>query len=160
MSTLVKAKRKVTVLFTQTSTREVVETDARTWGELQRQMQGKVSDKRIVVRETKNTLESSEALLPEKDFVLFAYPKESKAGAKAAKKSKKAAKKVAKKKPAKKVAKKTAKKAAKGKVTASKGKKISKTVGAIASAKTAQVVEKEEDLFAEAREVKNTLPRY
>lgn len=160
MSTLVKTKRKVTVLFTQTSTREVVETDAQTWGELQRQLSGKVSDKRIVVRENKNTLESTEALLPERDFVLFAYPKESKAGAKAAKKSKKAAKKVAKKKPAKKVAKKAVKKAAKGKVTASKGKKISKTVGAVASAKKAQVEEKEEDLFAEARDVKGTLPRY
>lgn len=156
MSNLVK-QRKVTILFTQTSTREVVSTSATTWGELQRELPGSlsVSNKRVVVRETKNTLESSEALLPAGDFVLFAYPKESKAGAKAAKKAKKAAKKVAKK-AAKKSAKKVAKKATR-KVSASKGKKISKTVGAVATAKAAKT-DDVDALLREASHVKNTIP--
>lgn len=159
MSNLVK-QRTVTILFTQTSTRETVTTSAQTWGELQRELSGNIANKRIVVRETKNTLESTEAQLPAGNFVLFAYPKESKAGAKAAKKVKKAAKKVAKKaakKAAKKSAKKVAKKKATGKVSASQGKKISKTVGAVATAKVA----KEDDvdaLIKEASAVKSTLP--
>lgn len=167
MSNIVK-ERNVIVLFTQASTREKFATSARTWGELQRMLKGDVSNKRCVVRETKNTLESSEAVLPEGDFVIFAYPKESKAGAKAAKKAKKAAKKVAKKKAAKKVAKKAAKKAAPKKKAAPAAKKeaVAKVVEAVASgAKTNEAVVKndKEDMDAllnEAKSTKNTLPRY
>ncbi len=158
MSNLVK-QRKVTVLFTQTSTRETINTGAQTWGELQREIGGNVSGKRIVVRETRNTLESSEALLPPGDMVLFVYPKESKAGTarKPAKKNAKKAAKKAAKKPSRpsKTAKKAAKKKSTGKVSASHGKKISKTIGAVAVAKS-KGLPKEEDLFAEARELKET----
>lgn len=156
MSNLTKT-RKVTILFTQSSTRETLDTAAETWGELQKAISGNVKDKNCVVRETKNTLQSTEARLPEGNFVIFAYPQESKAGAKkVAKKAKKVTKKVTKKAAKKSAPKKAAKKATKKGVV----KKISKPAPAgTAPVKQAPVVE--EDLNAllnEANDTKRTLP--
>jgi hypothetical protein len=160
MSNLVTT-RTVTILFTQAGKTEKVQSAATTWGELQREIEGNIKDKNCIVRETKNTLKSLEAVLPTGPFVIFAYPQESKAGAlkKVAKKAAKSAKKVAKK-ATKSAPKKAAKKAAK-RVSNTKSEKISKTVASVASAaavnKPVAAEENISDLMNEANRLKRTM---
>lgn len=66
--------RIVTVLNPQTQQPVEIHTDAETWGELK----GILMDKNInpsgmkgIVRETRNSLETDAALLPDSDFTLF-----------------------------------------------------------------------------------------
>lgn len=75
--------RKIIVVSTTRTTPKVLNSEAETWGELQDALAsdfGNVSSLRAVVKETKNDLTSSEAVLPEGDFTLFLAPKQIKAG--------------------------------------------------------------------------------
>ncbi len=72
-----------------TSQKELIkgEVSARTFGELKKEMNNvKWDGMRVVVRETKNTLQDDGALLPAGDFVLFLVPEKVKSGLKAGKK--------------------------------------------------------------------------
>ena len=75
--------RKIIVVSTTKTTPSVIYSTSRTWGQLQNEISGtfgNVSSMRAVVKETKNDLSSSEAVLPEGDFTLFLTPKQIKAG--------------------------------------------------------------------------------
>lgn len=81
------SKRKVTLKVT--SQKELIkeESAARTFGELKKEMSTvKWDGMRVVVRETKNTLQDPSALLPAGDFVLFLVPEKVKSGGKDKKK--------------------------------------------------------------------------
>jgi hypothetical protein len=150
MSQALVAKRKVTLFHQQTSQREFIETDARTWGELKTLIKT-TSNKKFVLRESKHTLQAADAVLPEGNFFIFVYPEESKGGAKkvAKKTAKKAAKKTAKK-AAKKTAKKAVKKvAAKGKTKRTPARNVASVVNDV---KVSKEVSEEEELAALANE--------
>ena len=73
--------RKVTLKLTTQKDLIVVETNARTFGELKKELKNvKWDGMRVVERSTKNTLEMDEAILPATDFVLFLVPEKVKAG--------------------------------------------------------------------------------
>jgi len=65
--------RKVTIWSTQERATQTIETSAKTWGELKKELSN-VGNTRAVIRETSNTLESGGAKLPDQDFTLFLYP--------------------------------------------------------------------------------------
>jgi hypothetical protein len=83
---------KITVWNSVGNTETVIETEARTWGELQRELdeRGIVHrDMRAIIGENENTLESPDAVLPRgievngaitDDFTLFLSPRKVKAG--------------------------------------------------------------------------------
>jgi hypothetical protein len=71
--------RTITVFNTQSNTPSTFESDATTYGQIKNQIDGSDSMK-VVVRETKVTLESDEAMLPEGDFTLFLFPGKVKSG--------------------------------------------------------------------------------
>ena len=75
------ATRKVTIFSTQSNTSQTIETSASTWGELKKELPASAASTRAVVRETRNTLESGGAQLPNQDFTLFMYPERVKSGA-------------------------------------------------------------------------------
>ena len=58
--------RKVTVWSTQERSTQTIETSAKTWGELKNELSN-VGNTRAVIRETRNTLESGQAQLPNQD---------------------------------------------------------------------------------------------
>lgn len=73
--------RKVTLKLT--TQKDVIEheSSARTFGELKAEMKNvKWDGMRVVVRETKNTLQNPAALLPSTDFILFLVPEKVKSG--------------------------------------------------------------------------------
>lgn len=72
--------RKVKIFYTQTSKTEQLTTSAKTWGDLKNSIEGNVKDKSCVLSRTKHTLEVDSAVLPEGDFMVYVYPKESKGG--------------------------------------------------------------------------------
>ena len=75
--------RKIIVVSTTRTTPKVLYSEATTWGQLQDALTadfGSVGAMRAVVKETKNDLGSTEAVLPEGDFTLFLTPKQIKAG--------------------------------------------------------------------------------
>jgi hypothetical protein len=85
MSELVKTKRQVLLYSTVGKQKVLVETDAKTWGELIPTVLDKygisdIAKFKCVIGDTKLTLESREAVLPDKDFALFILPKKTKAG--------------------------------------------------------------------------------
>jgi hypothetical protein len=72
--------KNVTVFNTQSNTPSSFTTEATTYGEIKHLIPGADSMK-VVVRETKVTLENDEAVLPEGDFTLFLFPEKVKSGA-------------------------------------------------------------------------------
>jgi len=81
------SKRKVSLKVT--SQKELIkkEVEARTFGELKKELKDiKWDGMRVVVRETKNTLQDDGALLPAGDFILFVVPEKVKSGGKDGKK--------------------------------------------------------------------------
>lgn len=81
------SKRSVKLKVTTQKDLITGESSARTFGELKKEMNTvKWSGMRVVVRETKNTLQDDAALLPAGDFVLFLVPEKVKSGAKDKKK--------------------------------------------------------------------------
>lgn len=76
------SKRNVTLKLTTQKDLIVVESDARTFGELKKQLTNiKWDGMRVVERTTKNTLQMDDAVLPATDFVLFLVPEKVKSGA-------------------------------------------------------------------------------
>lgn len=76
------SKRNVTLKLTTQKDLIVVESDARTFGELKKQLTNvKWDGMRVVERSTKNTLQMDDAVLPATDFVLFLVPEKVKSGA-------------------------------------------------------------------------------
>ena len=77
------SKRNVTLKLTTQKDLVVVESDARTFGELKRELTNiKWDGMRVVERSTKNTLQMDDAVLPATDFILFLVPEKVKSGAK------------------------------------------------------------------------------
>ena len=76
------SKRNVTLKLTTQKDLITVESDARTFGELKKQLADvKWDGMRVVERTTKNTLQMDDAVLPATDFVLFLVPEKVKSGA-------------------------------------------------------------------------------
>tara|TARA_Y100001951_G_C11234403_1_gene236562 strand:+ start:394 stop:900 length:507 start_codon:yes stop_codon:yes gene_type:complete len=71
--------RKITVYSTQAKSSQTIETSATTWGELKAEMSN-VGNVRAVIRETRNSLDTPSAKLPDQDFTLFMYPQRVKSG--------------------------------------------------------------------------------
>ena len=66
--------RTIRVISTQSDRAQSVESSASTWGELQSALSGiisNVNDMKAIVRETRVSLESSEAQLPEGNFTVI-----------------------------------------------------------------------------------------
>jgi len=75
------SKRNVTLKVTSQKELIKAQTEARTFGDLQKEMKNvKWNGMRVVVRETKNTLQKADALLPAGDFILFLVPEKVKSG--------------------------------------------------------------------------------
>lgn len=75
--------KQVTVYSTQGQNKQVVNTSAGTWGELQSILGAhgvSYSGMKVVVGESQVTLESNAAVLPEGDFTLFLLPQKVKSG--------------------------------------------------------------------------------
>lgn len=76
------SKRKIVLKLTTQKDLIHVESDARTFGELKKQLKDVMWDgMRVVERTTKNTLQMDDAVLPATDFVLFLVPEKVKSGA-------------------------------------------------------------------------------
>lgn len=76
------SNRNVTIKLTTQKDLIVVESNARTFGELKKQLPNiKWDGMRVVERSTKNTLQMDDAVLPAIDFVLFLVPEKVKSGA-------------------------------------------------------------------------------
>lgn len=74
--------RKITIVSTNTDQVFDVESSAETWGELKREdaVSNVSGGMKAIVRETKNTLENDQAILPQGDFVLYLTPGKVKSG--------------------------------------------------------------------------------
>jgi len=80
MSNELIAERQVTLFYTQSNDKKVVQTSARTWGELSNKIGENFSKSKVVLQESRLTLENTEAALPTGPFTLFVFPRQSKAG--------------------------------------------------------------------------------
>lgn len=101
--------RTVTICATVGNSGQTIQTNACTWGELMLELDNHIitySNLRCIIGETRNTLESAQAILPSSNFTLFMLPKKTKSGMAKATPKKAATKKETVKKaaPAKKVA--------------------------------------------------------
>lgn len=75
--------RKVTVVNPSTNQPVEIQTSATTWGQLQSDLQTNnisTANMKGLVRETKNSLEATDAALPEGEFTLFLFAAKNKAG--------------------------------------------------------------------------------
>lgn len=73
--------KKVTIVSTNTDQVFDIETNAETWGELSRHERiGGANGMRAMIGETKHTLESPDAILPQTDFTLYLSPSKVKSG--------------------------------------------------------------------------------
>lgn len=75
--------RKITVFSTTNNNKQIIETSAATKGELQDVLLEKnidSSEMKMIVKETKATLEHKDAVLPEGEFTLFLFPQKVKSG--------------------------------------------------------------------------------
>lgn len=66
--------RKIRIISTQSDGVKTIESSASTWGELKSELSSSLSnvqDMKAIVRDTRNTLESDEAVLPEGDFTII-----------------------------------------------------------------------------------------
>lgn len=131
MSTTTATKRSVKIVTNQ-GKKQTFETTAYNWGELEKELKSKsynVDNMKVLEGGTNHTYDHPNSVLPTEDFILFLFPKKSKAGATP---KKKVAKKAAPKKAAKKTA--TVKKTAK-KVSEKKGQAIAKVVKSVQDSK-------------------------
>jgi hypothetical protein len=71
--------RKITVFNTQSNTPSEFMSDAVTYGEIKNQISS-VNGMKVVIRETKVTLEDDGAILPSGDFTIFLFPEKVKSG--------------------------------------------------------------------------------
>lgn len=71
--------RTVTIFDTQSSSTRTHSSNATTWGQLKREL-GIGDNTKGVLRQGKQTLQSSEAELPESDFFIFLFPDKVKSG--------------------------------------------------------------------------------
>lgn len=74
--------RKITVFDSQSANKQEFQSSAATWGEFKLEVNEIVTftDKKVTIRETRTTVESDEAMLPEGDIVLFVFQQKSKFG--------------------------------------------------------------------------------
>lgn len=74
--------RKITIYSTKTKATQEIKTPVTTWGELKPLVNSEmgVGSAKCMVRETRNTLENNEAVLPTGDFIVFVYPEKVKSG--------------------------------------------------------------------------------
>lgn len=74
--------RKITIYSTKTKATQEITTPVTTWGELKPLVNSEmgVASAKCMVRETRNTLENNEAVLPTGDFIVFVYPEKVKSG--------------------------------------------------------------------------------
>jgi len=72
--------RKITVFDTMTSQKSEYRSSAETFGQFKSEVDVDWTDKKVTVRETRVTLESDDAQLPESDIVLFLFKQKSKFG--------------------------------------------------------------------------------
>lgn len=71
--------RKILVFNTSEGTPREFESDATTYGEIKQQVtQG--SSYKVILQNTKATLEASDAVLPEGDITIFLFPEKVKSG--------------------------------------------------------------------------------
>lgn len=73
-------KKTVKIKDTSSNDLKSYTTTATTYGELQKELNLNFNGKKVIVRETRHTLESAEAKLPDGDFILFVMPVKTKAG--------------------------------------------------------------------------------
>jgi hypothetical protein len=71
--------RKVTYFVTTNNSTKSVNSSANTWGELKDQL-GIEADLKFVLKETRVTLESNDAILPSTDITIFGFAKKNKSG--------------------------------------------------------------------------------
>lgn len=71
--------RKVIYFLTTNNEKKEIMSSATTWGDLKREL-GITADLKYVLKETRVTLESSEALLPNTDITIFGFAKKNKSG--------------------------------------------------------------------------------
>ena len=74
------ASRQVIIFYTQSNNRKTLNSSARTWGELSNEIGDNFSKSKVVLQESRLTLENTEAALPTEPFTLFVFPRQSKAG--------------------------------------------------------------------------------
>jgi hypothetical protein len=72
--------RKVTYFLTTNNEKKEIMSAASTWGDLKSQL-GISADLKFVLKETRVTLESSEAILPNTEITIFGFAKKNKSGA-------------------------------------------------------------------------------
>jgi len=73
----------VTIYSSVGESKKEVRTDAENWGELQVDLNGagvSIDGKKVILKQTKATLESSEAVLPTTDFAIMLIPGKVKSG--------------------------------------------------------------------------------
>ncbi len=73
-------KRQVVIKNTTSNNKETHMVEASTYGELQSELGVNYSDNKVIVRETRQTLELKDAALPEGSFHLYVMPLKTKAG--------------------------------------------------------------------------------
>lgn len=74
--------RKITIITTQNSGRTEHQSSATTFGVLKSELSGSINfgGTKVMIRETKTSIESDDSSLPAGDFVLFVMPQKTKAG--------------------------------------------------------------------------------
>lgn len=80
MSNELTTQREVTLFYTQSNERKTLQSTARTWGDLSQELGENFSKSKVVLQESRLTLENTEAMLPSGAFTLFVFPRQSKAG--------------------------------------------------------------------------------
>ena len=78
------SKRTITIYSQATSQSKEIESDATKWGQLKKAVEeaimNSISTVKAVVRETRNTLDNDDAVLPEGAFTIFLLPVKVKSG--------------------------------------------------------------------------------
>jgi len=80
MSNELSTQREVTLFYTQSNERKTLLSSAKTWGDLSNEIGESFAQSKVVLQESRLTLENTEAMLPNDSFTLFVFPRQSKAG--------------------------------------------------------------------------------
>lgn len=72
--------RKVVYFITSNNDTREIMSAATTWGQLKSELGGVADKMRFVIRETRVTLESNDAVLPTTDITIFGFPLQNKSG--------------------------------------------------------------------------------
>ena len=84
------SRRKIIIYSQATSQSKEIESDATTWGQLKKAVEeaimNSVTTVKAVVRETRNTLDNDDAVLPSGEFTIFLLPVKVKSGVQARRK--------------------------------------------------------------------------